>query len=314
MLSVIIVTYRRRWALPFSLNSLKNQTRPPDEVVVVLKPSGDGSEGIINRFLDSLNIKLIIQREGNFTDAVSMGIEESHGDIVVFLDDDAVAEEKWVEKYLDLFEELPDAGGIGGLTYKALIKSGQLIKVNERFYEEKATEKGPHRRKPLSILGNYYEFISDSGFPARLPFSAPVIKSVLLGGVNMAYRKKAIVKSHLSKAYRESRIGHMFESYLALCAVLRGYNIYRVVDSNISPIVWHICHSSSLQRTPLRSEFWRSYDLAYNYWRLKYLGLKTSLLRCLLGLIVTSRKNPNIMLPAYTYGFIKGTIFYYKTK
>jgi glycosyltransferase involved in cell wall biosynthesis len=48
--SVIAITYRRAWALPYSLTSLVNQTRRPDEVVVVLKPSGDGSEEVISRF------------------------------------------------------------------------------------------------------------------------------------------------------------------------------------------------------------------------------------------------------------------------
>jgi len=41
----------------------------------VPEPSGDGSEEIISRFSDNLNIKFIIQREENVTDAVSMGDE-----------------------------------------------------------------------------------------------------------------------------------------------------------------------------------------------------------------------------------------------
>ncbi|MCC6042362.1 MAG: glycosyltransferase [Candidatus Verstraetearchaeota archaeon] len=45
--SVVIVTYRRAWALPYPLSSIASQTRKPDEVIVVLKPSGDGSEEII---------------------------------------------------------------------------------------------------------------------------------------------------------------------------------------------------------------------------------------------------------------------------
>lgn len=315
MLSVVVTTYRRRWALRFSFNSLKNQTRPPDEVVVVLKPSGDGSEEVINRFSDSLNIKLVIQQRGNVTDAVSMGIEESQGDIIAFLDDDAVAERQWIEKYLNLFEKLPDAGGIGGVTCKALIGAdGQIIKTNERFYDEKPTTRGVHRIRPLSILEGYNEFISESSFPARLPLPAPIVRSVLLAGHNMAFRKKVLLNNDLARAYKESRIGHLYESYLALCAILRGYNTYRAIDPSIGPVVWHIYHSSSLQREPLKSEFWRSHDLAYNYWRLKCLGLKTSLIGCLMGLIVTSRRKPNIRIPAYAYGFIKGAIFYYKIR
>jgi glycosyltransferase involved in cell wall biosynthesis len=48
--TVAMVTYRRAWALPHSLASIASQTRKPDEVLIVLKPSGDGSEEIINKF------------------------------------------------------------------------------------------------------------------------------------------------------------------------------------------------------------------------------------------------------------------------
>jgi len=78
----------------------------------VLKPSGDGSEDVVDRFRDVLSIRLYVQERGNFTDALSIGIKESSGDIILFIDDDAVAEEKWVEKYVALFQKLEDAGGL----------------------------------------------------------------------------------------------------------------------------------------------------------------------------------------------------------
>ena len=43
-----IVSYRRAWALPYSLTSLVNQIRKPDEVVMALKLFGDGSEEAIS--------------------------------------------------------------------------------------------------------------------------------------------------------------------------------------------------------------------------------------------------------------------------
>ncbi|MEM4699540.1 MAG: glycosyltransferase family 2 protein, partial [Candidatus Nezhaarchaeales archaeon] len=193
MISVVIVTYKRGWALPFSLHSLVNQTYPPDEVVMVLKPSNDGSEEVIKNFSRDLNINLIIQRKGNVTDAYSLGIDGAHGDIIMFLDDDAIAEEHWIQKYLDLFKTLPNAGGIGGTVYKAFVsKSGQVLKTNQKFYKDRATVKGLHRREPLPILKEYDEFISISSFPVRLTASAPIIKSVLLSGANMAFRRNAI--------------------------------------------------------------------------------------------------------------------------
>ena len=96
--SVVIVTYRRAWSLGYALESLVRQSRPPDEVVVVLKPSGDGSEEVLRQYQDKLPMRVIIQERGNFTDAVEMGYRSAAGDLVLYMDD-AVAHEEWVRRY-----------------------------------------------------------------------------------------------------------------------------------------------------------------------------------------------------------------------
>ena len=53
-----------------------------------------------------------MQEHGNFTDAYQIAIDNASGDIILFIDYDAVAEERWVEKCVQLFEELSSAGGL----------------------------------------------------------------------------------------------------------------------------------------------------------------------------------------------------------
>jgi len=310
MTSVIITTYKRDWSLSYSLNSLKEQTQTPDEVVIVLKSHPhDKSEDIIKQFSKYLKINLIIQRQGNFTDAISMGIKASHGDLILFLDDDAIAEKNWIKKYLKLFKALPQAGGISGITYKAFKSRDSIILTKKKFYEEKETKISLHRT-PLNIFKGYAEFISDSGIPARLLFpSQSIIHSALLNGVNMAWRKEALLGNDLAIAFRDSKIGNLNEQYLACYARLKGYHTYRINDLEIAPIVWHIDHPYSLQRRPIWGEFWRNFDLAYNYWRLKHLGCQTSFPKYIMGLMILSRKKPFLRIPAYFYGFIKGLSF-----
>jgi Glycosyltransferases involved in cell wall biogenesis len=79
-----MVTYKRAWALSHSLASIANQTRKPDEVVIVLKPSGDGSEEVIRSFSTQLPIKLVVQERGNFTDAVQIAIDNARGTLYFF--------------------------------------------------------------------------------------------------------------------------------------------------------------------------------------------------------------------------------------
>jgi glycosyltransferase involved in cell wall biosynthesis len=310
MLSVVIPTYQRKWALQFSLSSIKNQTYTPDEVVIVLQPSNDKSEEVISKFSDYLNIKLIVKKKTNVTDAVSAGIKASCGDIIFFLDDDAIAEEYWIEKYLRLFEILPKAGAISGIVHTAILNKKGVIKTVSKFYKEKVTCKGPHRI-PLDILKDYVEFISNSGFPGRFSASSPVIRSTSLYEGNMAWRREALLGNGLEEAFKESRVGFLFGSYLACYARLNGYYTYRIIDSKIAPLIWHIKHEQSLQNRPLWSEFWRSFDVAYNYWRLKNLNIKVSFTNYVSGLFILARRNIYLRLPAFLYGLIKGCMFYH---
>jgi glycosyltransferase involved in cell wall biosynthesis len=210
------VTYRRVWALPHSLASIASLTRKPDEAVIVLKPSGDGSEEVIRSFSSQLPIKLVVQERGNFTDAVQMAIDNARGDIILFLDDDAVAEERWVEKYENLFNSLPNAGGIGGVTYKAYIESGKVVKTYEPFYDDKPT-KNIFYRKPLPKYVNYYSWISRSGFMGAKAPPGDVFLSALLVGVNMGLLRDAVKDCPLAYLF-SSRKGLWNEKIHAYCA------------------------------------------------------------------------------------------------
>jgi glycosyltransferase involved in cell wall biosynthesis len=57
------------------LSSLANQSVHPDEVIIVLRPSGDNSEQIIEEFKEKLPIRLLIQKGGFVVDAIEKGIK-----------------------------------------------------------------------------------------------------------------------------------------------------------------------------------------------------------------------------------------------
>jgi glycosyltransferase involved in cell wall biosynthesis len=162
-ITIAIVTYKRAWALPYSLTSIANQTRKPDEVLIVLKPSGDGSEELIKKFSSQLPVRLILQEEGNCAYAYQLAIDNANGDLILFIDDDAVAEERWVEKYMRLFNTLPRAGGTSGTTLKAHLKDGGIVKSQEEFYEI-VTTRLKFYRKPLPEYSDYIGWISKSGY------------------------------------------------------------------------------------------------------------------------------------------------------
>jgi len=287
--SVAIVTYRRAWALPYSLSSIASQTRKPDEVIIVLKPSGDGSEEVISEFSSQLPIKLVIQREGNCAQAYQMAIDSASGDIILFTDDDAVAEERWVEKYVELFESLPDAGGIGGLIYTAYLNNNVLAKAQPPL-PPKPTRKIFYK-KPLPEFYDYVSWLSISGFRGSKDIpKGGIFKSIGLIGANMGFRRKAIVDCPLATLYRKSRKCLHFEQVLVYCAKRKGFDSYEVRGSQ-APTVWHIIRGQSLTRGKgFWHEFWIHYDGVAHYWRLKALGAKVSLFAHIVECLVRLRK------------------------
>lgn len=112
--SVVVCCYtERRWAtLVTALGSLETQSRPADQVIVVvdhndvlrerLATAHPGVEVVANRYTRGLS------------GARNTGIEAAHGDVVAFLDDDAVPARDWLERLVTSYRQT-GADAIGGL-------------------------------------------------------------------------------------------------------------------------------------------------------------------------------------------------------
>ena len=96
--SVVIPTYKRAHLLPVMISALKAQTFKDFDVIMVVKPSGDGTEELLRKAsVKPLDIKVVIQQTGHIVDAYFLGAKNSTGDIVAFLDDDAIPAEDWLD-------------------------------------------------------------------------------------------------------------------------------------------------------------------------------------------------------------------------
>jgi glycosyltransferase involved in cell wall biosynthesis len=302
MISLVVPTYKRAWALSFSLESLVKQSTPPDEVVVVLKPSNDGSESIIHKFAKELPIKLVIQTKGFVVDAVQLGMNNSSGDIILFIDDDAIAEPNFVEKYKNFFERVRDAGGATGVVFRAYLEKGCLIKTTEHFIPFNVARRVQHRR-PLKVFEKYSGWISKSGLSTTTVIeSGNVVLSALLYGANMGFIKEVIEGCPLNQLYRGSRKGFNYESLLAYFAKIKGFNTYKIVNPSIAPTVWHLTHKSHLTlKDDFWSEFWISYDIFKNYFRYKKMGADVSFLSWIEMCISNLRKQTPAKVLALLY-------------
>ncbi len=162
--SVVIPTYKRADLLPYVLEALKIQTFKDFDVVVVVKPSGDGTEQILKQQSAYLPIKMVLQSSGHFVDACFLGAKKSTGKIIAFLDDDAVPENNWLEETIGLFNR-SGVGAVTGDSISAFLRDGRLEPIEE---EEISTVLLPHFEwawfgRPLKGLEEYKNSIADSG-------------------------------------------------------------------------------------------------------------------------------------------------------
>lgn len=112
--SVVINTYNRAKSLKTTLESLFHQTDRRFEVIVVNGPSTDETEEVLSGYTEK--IKLLSCPVRNLSVSRNIGIEASSGEIVAFIDDDAVADPNWVKDLIDGYDA-PDVGGVGGIVY-----------------------------------------------------------------------------------------------------------------------------------------------------------------------------------------------------
>jgi|GEM_PF-2628695 len=112
--SAVICTYNRAKYLDRCIESLKNQNYPNLEIIVVNGPSTDETDVILQKYPE---LKLIRQNKLNgLSFARNLGIDASKGDIVAFIDDDAIADPNWIKFLVEGYDyEL--IGGVGGLVY-----------------------------------------------------------------------------------------------------------------------------------------------------------------------------------------------------
>jgi glucosyl-dolichyl phosphate glucuronosyltransferase len=110
--TAVICTYTEdRWALILeALDSLRRQTRPADELLLVVDYNAALAERM-RRELDGVRVVENTHAKG-LSGAKNTALHEASGEILAVLDDDATADERWLELLLAHFFD-PDVVAVG---------------------------------------------------------------------------------------------------------------------------------------------------------------------------------------------------------
>jgi GT2 family glycosyltransferase len=111
--SVIIPCYNGARFLPATLGSLLEQTRPPDEIIVVDDGSTDDSGEVASRF--SPRVQLLRQTNRGESVARNAGLRAAGGEYVVFLDADDLLAPEAIERSSAAVESVPGAVAVLGV-------------------------------------------------------------------------------------------------------------------------------------------------------------------------------------------------------
>ena len=116
-ISVIIATRNRANYLKKVIGSLAHQTVPSMEyeIIVVDNDSHDNTKSVLEEFSYLENLRVIFEPVIGLSKSRNSGWKSAKGEYIAFIDDDAVANPNWLEKYIEAFDQLGDnIGLIGG--------------------------------------------------------------------------------------------------------------------------------------------------------------------------------------------------------
>ena len=111
--SVVICAYtQRRWhQLCGAVASVEEQDQPPGQIVIVI----DHEPELLRRSLEQWPAHTVVPNAGRrgLSGARNTGVDAATGDVIAFLDDDAVAEADWLGRLCVHFAD-PSVAGVGG--------------------------------------------------------------------------------------------------------------------------------------------------------------------------------------------------------
>lgn len=111
--SVVINTCNRGAYLSDTLEGLKQQTYNNFEVIIVNGPSIDNTEEVAKKF----NVRYYTA-PFNISISRNIGIKNAAGEIIAFIDDDAVPEPSWLSDIVTAYKD-PKIGAVGGRVYNS---------------------------------------------------------------------------------------------------------------------------------------------------------------------------------------------------
>lgn len=228
-ISIIICTKDRTKDLAKFLDSLGNQTRMPDELIIVDASQKNNTILMLEQKSDQLSFDVIYKKTSpGSARQRNIGFSLSRGKFLFFFDDDVVLDSEYIRTIIDTFIKYKEKN-LGGMT-------GRITNIKQ---SPKAWERIFFKLFFLTDLGKGK--IKLSGFPSVKIDEKPAYVEFLTG-CNMVYKSEVFSKFLFDEAltgysYMEDvdlsfRVGKKYLLYYQPRAKLKHYSTsYKTYDS-----------------------------------------------------------------------------------
>lgn len=217
--SVIINTIDRAQSLIKVLRALEAQEYDDFEVLVVVGPTKDETIQLLSAYQD--RVRVLRCPVDTLTVSRNIGIQSAAGEIIAFIDDDALPSRRWLSQIVERFQTSPDLGVVGGTVYLCL----------------------PHRERiqyhagRVSSLAEHVDVIFNSVWLPEHAGKRGLFWTARPMGTNMAFRRAALLEVGGFDEFIKYVVD---ESELTWRMAWRGWKV--MLDENI--IVYHAPASS----------------------------------------------------------------------
>ncbi len=204
-ITALVTTYRRPKDLARCLEALSQQTRPADEVVVVIRDTDMETWSMLESIKPpSLPVRTATVILPGAIAALNAGLDATHGDIIAITDDDAAPHTDWLERIEMHFLSDSRVGAVGGRDW--VYQGETLLQAKEREVVGRVRWFG-------HVIGNHHLGVGK----AR--------EVDLVKGANMSYRRDAILGRHFDARMKGTSAQINFEIEFSLALKNAGWKI-----------------------------------------------------------------------------------------
>jgi len=203
-ITVIVPTYRRPKDLVRCLEALKQQTRPADQVLAIVRDTDSETWTFLATFNpDLLPLNTVTVKVPGVVAAMNAGLDSAKGEIIAFTDDDAAPHSDWLARIENHFLSDEQIGGVGGrdwVYHGTQLEDGECEVVGQVNWFGR-------------MIGNHHFGV---GAPREVD---------LLKGVNMSFRRTAIKELRFDQRMQGTGAQVNFEIAFSLALKRAGWKL-----------------------------------------------------------------------------------------